>query len=107
MTVTNKQIAHVFGASLNHIKLVRDPWADGVKFICWAIEDSFAGTQAARDAAKRVIGQRIYPYISMDDWLQQQFGVRKFNRVYTFERMQQHRVAWLKQLIEEFETKKD
>ena len=99
---TNKQIAHVFSASVSQLRTSRDPWASGVKFICWAIEDSFAGTRAARDAAKKVIQTRIEPYSAMENWLSHQLGARKFNRMYNFERMQQHRIAWLNKLIEEF-----
>ena len=102
MPVTNKQIADIFRKALPNIARNRSCGDEGFTYICWAIEDIPRGGWRKRQAAKNVIMSRLAPYSTMADWLQQQLGTRKFTRVYTYERMQAHRIAWLKQLIEEF-----
>ena len=68
-------------------------------YICLAIEDVESDHHTAERCCK-LIEQRLGQYFTLDTWL---MGEAKIPRTeLTFEAVQQHRLAWLKLLIEEF-----
>lgn len=68
-------------------------------YICLAIEDVESDHHTAERCCK-LIEQRLGQYFTLDTWL---MGEAKIPRTeLTFEAVQQHRLAWLKLLAEEF-----
>lgn len=101
----NKQerqgIADAFRACLPHL------WdgvskSAGVTYICYALERCWSAHHRA--AARRIIEKRLGDCESLDVWLCEQIGRKRFDDEFTDERMQAHRKAWVLRLIEEFES---
>ena len=68
-------------------------------YICLAIDEAESDYHTAERCCK-LIEQRLGQYFTLDTWLT---GEAKIPRTeLTFEAVQQHRLAWLKLLIEEF-----
>lgn len=101
----NKQIAKVFQDVLEHLA-TDDNNFSGYSHICLAI----GATQNSRSSkvnAQRIIVSRLGMhdlggYHTVHTWLEM-MGVPKDEL--THQRVQDHRAAWLKLLIEEFENK--
>ena len=68
-------------------------------YICLAIEDVESDHHTAERCCK-LIEQRLGQYFTLDSWLQHEAKIDPSEL--TFEAVQQHRLAWLKLLIEEF-----
>lgn len=111
--VSNKQIAQTFRNAMSRLDKRGTDESKHI-YICFAITDSAIanGTSwEARVAAKKVITDRIAPHSSLDFWLLRR-GVpeKQLENPTTWNptrRLQQHRHAWLQQLIKEFENKPD
>lgn len=99
----NKQkrqgIADAFRACLPHL------WdgvhcSDGTTYICWALERS---NSSHYRSAQRIIEKRLGDCESLEAWLYEQIGEKRFDAECTDKRLQAHRKAWVLKLIEEFE----
>jgi len=105
--VTNKQIAETLRKALPLIRT--RSWDSGERYICYAIEETATAAQwqqrslpPAITAAKEVIRSRLGHCQTMETWLIKNGVANPYD---DFTKLQEHRRAWVKQLIEEFETK--
>ena len=107
--ISNKQIAQAFR---NAVPCLDKRGSDENKhfYICFAIEQSPDTDYYVKAAAMGIISDRIAPCTTLEEWLEER-GVpaKQLENPATYNptrRLQQHRYAWLKQLITEFENKK-
>lgn len=71
------------------------------RFICTALEGSrHEHSRAAQDVAT----YRLRGRYTLNDWLKEQLGYKRYRAEVTDRRMQAHRRAWVFRLIEEFES---
>ena len=68
-------------------------------YICLAIKDVESDHHTAERCCK-LIRQRLGQYFTLDTWLMEEAKIPRTEL--TFEAVQQHRLAWLNQLAEEF-----
>ena len=103
MVVSNKDIVEAFKAAIPRLAKTKKQIdaGDGYEFICRAIDKVVLPIEH-RAAAKEIISSRIYPSNTFCNWL---FD-KGFREAHTNgDKMQSHRHAWLKLLVEEFESK--
>lgn len=94
-------------ALVNAVPYLAKPGGLGAHFfqeyICFAIEsgnkDAMSRITYGGIKARETISERLWPNNSLDGWLSRQ-GIP--DEKLTWNNMQRHRHAWLKQLIEEF-----
>lgn len=76
------------------------------EYICHALEaivNRYVGsTYVYSELAKAIILKRIYPSVSLENWLDEQPGVRLYKIPNRSVFIQQHRLAWMNMLIREF-----
>ena len=68
-------------------------------YICLALDDAESDYHTAERCCK-LIEQRLGQYFTLDTWLMEEAKIPRTEL--TFEAVQQHRLAWLNQLAEEF-----
>jgi len=94
--VVRQSIAAAIKAGLPYLWNGRGDFYSTAKqdFVCFAVRH---GSHPASDAARSMIAERIHPYSTVDDWLEEQ-GVKNI----TDRKLQAYRKAWMLSMIEEF-----
>ena len=68
-------------------------------YICLALDEAESDYHTV-ERCRKLIRQRLDQYFTLDTWLMEEAKIP--HTELTFEAVQQHRLAWLKLLIEEF-----
>ena len=101
---SRKRIHKALKGAVPHLATGQDSETGfNTEFICCAITDGAPNLSSRFNdgsEAREMIESRIWPWITLETWLKNQRRVRA--KDLTFERIQQHRHAWLQQLIKEF-----
>jgi hypothetical protein len=103
---TNQQIVDALKASLEFLSPIRFGSKGKPEYICWALSLAESRGRITPQVCRHVQGiicERISPEASLKKWLYFQHGIPAdaLNRNNGRD-MQEHRRAWVNQLIEEF-----
>ena len=95
-------IANAFRACLPYLwdGVGKRPY-DKSTFICTALQ--FSGHEHYC-AARTIAADRLCGFATLNQWLHNQIGEKRYYAELTWERMQAHRRAWVLKMIKEFES---
>ena len=101
LTKTQKRsMAEAFRKAAAVLTLENTPGYNGRRvYICLALDDAETDYHTV-ELCRKLIEQRLGQYFSLKSWLMEEAKIPRTEL--TFEAVQQHRLAWLKLLIEEF-----
>lgn len=74
------------------------------KWLCMCVEKYFKNDATVKEI-REIIRKRIYPYLTIDDWLK--YAAKIPDSDLTYENIQAYRKRWAESLIEEFKAAGD